>query len=62
VDRVDATVGRIARPVPGGAYVRVGSKTILVRNALNVRPPPNAEVLVAQDPRTREWHLIGRRR
>lgn len=61
-EEIDATPGTVQRPTPGGAWVRVGNRTLLARNRLNLRVPPDSDVLVARDKTTLLWHIVGRNR
>lgn len=62
VTTLQAQVGVVLAPRPGAAEVQIGSRIVLARNALNVRTPPGSRVIVAQDPTTRTWAIIGRER
>jgi hypothetical protein len=59
---LDARVATVTAPRPGGAHVNLGTRYVFARNALNVRTPPGARVLVAQDPVSRTWLIVGRER
>ena len=59
---IEATRGTVTAPRPGSAWVWIGNRSVRARNALNVRTPPGSTVVVAQDPTTRTWTIIGRER
>lgn len=59
---VEGTLGSVLAPRVGSAWVDIGTRRVLARNALNVRTPPGARVIVVQDPETRAWLIVGRER
>lgn len=60
--RLGAHSGIVIAPRPGSAWVAVGTRHVLARNALNVRAPPASRVIVARDPHRLTWVIVGRER